>query len=203
MTFYDNNLLAIFVSMVIFGESMKNFYLGYNTFSLRERLLLGDIIISEQDGKEDQRLFCFQLSINYLTAFLYLSTYYFSSRKMHFKRFEQLSKFLLVLDPDEYAKRFLVPKEFAIKFSKHLDKQVQLTWILITSYETLTLSFYLTSAVQAISLGIAPKQILICTCSVILGSLGFSFFYTIAIEAYTFYVNFIKLMNAQTRRLTD
>ena len=118
----ENNLVVIIALMVILEESMKNLYLGYKRFSLRERLLLGDIIISEQDGKEDQRLFCLQLSINYLTAFLYLSTYLFDKQKVHQKRFSQLSKFLLVLDSDEYARTFLVPKKFAVQFSKHLDR---------------------------------------------------------------------------------
>ena len=203
MVLYDNKLLVVIGLLFFLAESVKNFYLGFNTFSLQQRLLLGDIIISEQDGKKDQRLFCLQLSINYLTAFLYLFTYFFNRQMVHSKRFQQLSKFLLVLKDDEYAEKFGVTREFANKFAREMDRQVRLTWILIVSYETLTLSFYMTSLIRAMSLEFVPKQILICSCSVILGSLGFSFYYTIAVQAYTFYITYLKLQNARASRLAE
>lgn len=198
MALYDNPMLLI-VALAFLTESMKNFYFGYQSLSLHQRLLFGDIIISD---KGDQRLFCLMLSINYFTAFLYLSCYFFNKQKVHLKRFEQLSKFLWVLDSDEYHRRFLVSNEFASEFSKELDKQVRLTWILIFGYDSLTLSFYLTSFVQALGLWPTPGQVLVCLCSSLLGSLAFIFFYSIAVQAYTFYTIYVKLLNARVRRLT-
>ena len=199
MVLYDDHLMVIIVALTFLAESMKNFYFGYESLSLEQRLLFGDIIISD---KQDQRLFCLILSVNYMTAFLYLCSSLFSKQKVHLKRFNQLSKFLWVIDADEYARMFLVSKAFASEFSKELDKQVRLTWTLILGYDFLTLSYYLTSLIQAIGLQPTPGQVLICVSSITLGSLAFIFFYSIAVQAYTFYIIYVKLLNARVRGLT-
>ena len=199
MALYDDHLMVTIVALVFLAESMKNFYFGYQSLSLEQRLLFGDIIISD---KQDQRLWSLILSIDYLTAFLYVCSNFLNKQKVHLKRFNQLSKFLWVLDSNEYGRRFLVSKAFASEFSNELDKQVRLTWTLIFGYDLLTLSFYLTSIIQAFALWPTSRQVLVCLCSIILGSLAFMFFYSIAVQAYTFYIIYLKLLNARMRNLT-
>lgn len=224
---YDNNLLVGFVTFVIFLELIKNVYFFYNHLSIELRLLYGDIIIS---SKEDQRLFNFVMSIIYLFILVYFYFYFFDKQKI---RHYQLSEFLLVLDLNEYSRRFGVSRQFAERFSKRMDQLVKLNRLVIIGYIVITFSYYLTTLALAFSFGFSIEQILIFSCpSTISGGLAFGnrgfpkilflslvnginlkfyppmpfcpvYSYTVAIQCFSFFFLYVKLLNARVNRLTS
>lgn len=110
----DNPFEVLFV-IVIAADLAKNLYFSYHSIDLNTRLLFGDITIS---SGQDQRLFNLNLCVAYVFIILHFYFGRFSGQKI---RFYKLSQFLLVLDHDEYARRFLVTKEFVLKFAKEMD----------------------------------------------------------------------------------
>lgn len=168
LVLYRNNWLVGFVSFVIFLELLKNFYFFANHLSIDLRLLYGDILISTN---EDQRLFNFVMVIIYAFILVYFYFYFFDKQKA---RHYQLSKFLLVLDLDEYSRRFGVSKQFAERFFRQMNHLVRLNRLVITSYICLTFSYYLTTLALAFGFGFSVEQILTFSCpSTISGGLAF------------------------------
>lgn len=112
-------------AIVITAEMVKNLYFSYHSIDSNTRLLYGDIIIS---SGQEQRLFNLILAVAYLSI---VPQFYFEGLKV---RFHSLSQFLLVLDQDEYVRRFLVTKEFVLKFTKEMDRLAALCPFLVNGY---------------------------------------------------------------------
>lgn len=201
MVFFNNSLAVIFFLLLILVDLAKNFYFFSTTLSLNERLLYGDIVISDQ---EEQRLFNLILWVGYLFTLMYVYSYYFDLEKAHFKRFYQLSDFLMtVLDLNEYRRKFFLTKEFAEKHFKEIELRIRICQFLINSYALSTNSYYLVSLCLLVGRGYSFNQILLFTCpSVVVGSLAMMFCFTISVKAFTFYMLQIKLICARVQRLT-
>ena len=194
---YENNRLIVVILIVLFADLLKNCYFFYMPMTLNDRLLYGDIIISLQ---EDQRLYNFVLIVVYISTFVYYYFLLFGKQKASFYR---LSKFLYVLNPWVYSRRLLVTNEFAERASRWLDRGVLVNQMVIVNYLIFTSSFYAKTLYKAISLGFSWKQILLYTCpSILVGAFTLINFYRIAVQAYIFFILYIRVMNAKLNRLT-
>lgn len=194
---YDRTTLVAFVTFVIGLEMIKNFWFASSHLSIELRILYGDIIIS---SKEDQRLMNFVLGIVYFFILVYFYFYFFDKQKM---RHYELSKFLLVLDNDHYSRRFGVTRAFAERFAKQMNLLVRLNQLMIYGYIFITFSYYLTTVGLAISFGFSLEQILTYSFpSTLSGGLAFVYSYTVAIQCFSFFCLYVKLLNARVARLT-
>lgn len=200
MVRYDNSLVVSFFLLLILADLIKNFYFFSTSLSLNERLLYGDIVISDQ---EEQRLFNFILWIGYLFTLIYVYSYYFDREKAHFRRFYQLSAFLRVHDLNEYRRKFFLNKEFAEKHLKEIKLWIRICQFLIVSYASSSFSYYLVSLCLLVLRGHSFTEICRFTCpSMLVGGLAMMFCFRISVKAFTFYMLQIKLMKARVQRLT-
>ena len=197
---YNNGLVVSFFLLLIFVDTIKNFYFFSTPLSLNERLLFGDIVISDN---EEQRLFNFILWVGYFFTFIYIFSYYFDPEKAHLKRFHQLSQFLTVLDPNEYGRKFFFTKECAEKHFNEIKLRVRICQFLIYSYAASSNSYYLVSVYLLVDRGYSFKQIARFTCpSIMVGFLAMMVCFNVSVRAFTIFMLHISLMNARMQRLT-
>ena len=65
MTLYDNKALPIFIWAIYFGELLKDLYFAVMPLSVEQRVLFGDILLSD---RADQALFNLIVVIVYLNC---------------------------------------------------------------------------------------------------------------------------------------
>ena len=195
---YENNAYITFVQLVIFVDLLKNFYFLFMPISLNDRLLYGDIIISFQD---DQRLYNLLIIVCYISTISYFFFLLFGKQKTDFYR---LSKFLYVWNPRQYSRRMLVSQEFAGQFSRWLDLGVLSNQLVFCNYLIFTTSFYSKTLYKSISLGFGFKEILYYSFpSIAIGAFALLNFYRVAVQAYIFFILYVRLMNAKLNRLAS
>ena len=194
---YENNRYVVLVMIMSFLDLLKNAYLGYLPMSSGRHLLYGDVILSL---REDQRLYNYSLLVGYGTTIVHFYLMIYGKQRSHF--FE-ISKFLYVLPPREYSRKFLVTREFAERFSKWLDRGVIAELLVRYSYLIFTASFYAKCLYKLITLGYSYQQILTYSIpSILIGAFGFRHFYFVAVPPIWLFVLYIQLMKGRWNRLT-
>lgn len=194
---YDNYIIPIFIVIFFSIDLVKHFYFFATPLPFDLRVLYGDIIVSKTP---DQRLFNLVMVVTYLHSLLYFYFYFFDYQRLYFYK---LSQFLIVLDIDKYTKRFHVTKQFAKQFFTVLDIRVRLNNPTAYTYCILTYSFYLTSIYHSLKLGFSFKKVLSYSCpSILIGYLAFGFYYFMAVSSFTFFILYLKMLNAKVDRLT-